>query len=466
LKDVSGQTTQPEPALNRETLLAIRRGAPEALAELFEFVFDRLYGLAFRMLGERAAAEDVIQDVFLRLHRAAGSIDVDRDPLPWLRSITANLCRDHWRSFATKVSTRSEDVDDAAGPGGSLADREHDPEERTLATEREVSVQVAIDTLPDDLREVVILRDRPWRHRRDRRRQPCGGAQAILTGSGPARGFAEGRVAMNDHHDNQLTDRQRHAAEAVRSLSRPGARPDFRARLKADFVSGALDGGAPAPVVRLDRTRRRWLMWVPLAAAAAMAAVLFFTGRLPGPEVLGSHTAGTVLVDGRAVSPADSLLLDDLLRPGAVVELRDGAELDLLYPGSLVMRLATGTTFTLPDHPRRWIGRDIEAELAIGEVSIRTGPDFAGNLLAIRTPEGRARIYGTLISVFRNADLTCVCLYEGTAVMDDRERELGSIPPGKRWVLYEDGREAELLDIAPPHQAQMEGLVEERGDCF
>ncbi len=271
---------------------------------------------------------------------------------------------------------------------------------------------------------------------------------------------------MSDRHDIPLTAAQRRAAEAVQSLSRPEADTDFRARLKADFASGAVAAAKPAAFATRPRPRFGFALWVPLTAAAALAAVMVFGGRLPGPEALGSHIAGTVLVDGRAVAAGDSLRLDELLRPGAEVVLSEGAELDILYPGSFVMRLASGTTITLPDRPRRWFGGDLDAVMPEGEISIRTGPDLAGRMLAVSTPEGRARIYGTLVSIFRNDELTCVCLYEGTAVMDDLEQELGPVPAGKRWVLFADGRDAELLDIAPPHLEHMEGLDRERCDCF
>ncbi len=271
---------------------------------------------------------------------------------------------------------------------------------------------------------------------------------------------------MTDHNENQLNEAQQRAVDAVQGLTNPRADADFRARLKQQFVSGDIDPKAKVVVHAKPVSSRRWLTWAPLAAAAVLAVALFFGGRLPGPDAMGAHLAGTVVIDGHEVAAADSVLLDDLLHPGAVIELRDGAELDILYPGSLVMRLASGTTMTLPERPRRWFSRNITADMSQGEISIRTGPQFAGNMLAVQTPEGRARIYGTLVSVFRNDDLTCVCLFEGTAVMDDLSTELGPIPVGKRWVLYTDGRAAELLDIAPPHQEHMEGLDRARCDCF
>lgn len=279
---------------------------------------------------------------------------------------------------------------------------------------------------------------------------------------------------MSDRHNNQYSDyseAQRRAIDAVESLSRPAAEADFRARLKVGFVDGSLDSKVDSPdqtgtAKPAAQSRLPWMPWASLAAAAIVLFALLSAWNLQGPEAMGSHHQGTVVVDGRSVAPADSVLLDELLKPGSVVQVQDGAEIDILYPGSFVMRISSGTTITLPERPRRWFVQGIESEMTTGEISIRTGPQLAGNVFSVATPEGQVRIYGTLVSVFRNDDLTCVCLYEGTAIMDDLEKELGPIPAGKRWVLYTNGNDAELLDIAPSHKAHMEGLNAARCDCF
>jgi len=142
--------------LSRDVLAGVRRRDPEALGELFEFAFDTVYGLALRMLGRPGLAEDVTQEVFLKVHRAAESVDPDRDPLPWLRTITANLCRDHWRSFGAKVSRAAvapEHHEDSLGAAPAAPDRD------LLAGEREAHVQRALMELPPPLREAVLLRE-------------------------------------------------------------------------------------------------------------------------------------------------------------------------------------------------------------------------------------------------------------------------------------------------------------------
>ncbi len=138
----------------------VRARDPEALGRLFDAHFDRLYGLAYRLTGARPAAEDVVQDVFLRLHRSADRLDPNRDPGAWLVTITVNLCRDLWRSGAHRVARRSLAIGDesvpASNPPGPAA---AEPEQDVLRRERERLVQEALLRLPEDQRAAVVLRD-------------------------------------------------------------------------------------------------------------------------------------------------------------------------------------------------------------------------------------------------------------------------------------------------------------------
>ena len=63
------------------------------------------------------------------------------------------------------------------------------------------------------------------------------------------------------------------------------------------------------------------------------------------------------------------------------------------------------------------------------------------------TPEGRAVITGTLVSVFRNSDLTCACLLKGSARFKTPDEDLVAIPLLKRWVVYADGRPCVILAV-------------------
>lgn len=155
----------PAPALASDApdaawMARVRARDPEALGRLFDAHFDRLFGLVHRLTGARATAEDVLQEVFLRLHRSADRLDPGRDPGAWLVTIAVNLCRDHWRSGAYRASRRSVPIGDEAVPASNPpAPASAQPDEQVLRLERERLVQDALMRLPEDQRTAVLLRD-------------------------------------------------------------------------------------------------------------------------------------------------------------------------------------------------------------------------------------------------------------------------------------------------------------------
>jgi RNA polymerase sigma-70 factor (ECF subfamily) len=139
-------------------LVGVRRRDPEALAAFFEAYFDRVYGFVHRLIGRRELAEDITQEVFYKVHRAAHRLDPDRDPVPWLMVIAHNACRDLWRSLDYKLARRSASIEDDPGLRNALRGRS-DPERDALAAERERLVQAAVLRLPESLRVTVLLHD-------------------------------------------------------------------------------------------------------------------------------------------------------------------------------------------------------------------------------------------------------------------------------------------------------------------
>ncbi len=280
---------------------------------------------------------------------------------------------------------------------------------------------------------------------------------------------------MNDGNQHDLTAAQRRAQDAVRSLSRPEADPDFRARLKQEFTSGALaeragpadgavhpDAGAPPASTAARKRFRPWMVWTPVAVAAAILAMVLVTNPLPAPEVIAVTGEGTVTVDGRSFRAADRAAYAGLLGPGSRLEVAGGASVDILYPGAMVLRVDSGSEFDLPGRPGRWIGRTLDAWLKTGEVTIMTEGGFHGNRLAVGTPDGKAVISGTLANVMVDDLLTCICLFEGHLRVESPDADLGSVEAGRRWVLHRDGSAPEYLPIAPPHQEHMEAFAKDR----
>ena len=145
-----------EPPLDLE---AVRRRDPKALGALFDRHFDRLFVIIQRMLGNRAAAEDAIQEVFLKIHRGAPTLDPGRDPGPWLTAIAVNVCRDRWRSGVGRLERASASLEGNPGLRDSLTQGTHDPERDLLAGERVAVVREAIQGLSQPHREVILLRE-------------------------------------------------------------------------------------------------------------------------------------------------------------------------------------------------------------------------------------------------------------------------------------------------------------------
>ncbi len=158
---VTGASVPPGPGspLTGAQLKRVKARDPDALAALFDHYFGRIYGLAFRMTGDKAAAEDVTQEVFLKVHRAAHQLDAGRDPGPWLMTITANLCKERWRSRSGRQEKQTFSLDATPDAVANVPAVGADPETEVLAGDRARSLEQAIGRLPEAMRLVVVLHD-------------------------------------------------------------------------------------------------------------------------------------------------------------------------------------------------------------------------------------------------------------------------------------------------------------------
>jgi RNA polymerase sigma-70 factor (ECF subfamily) len=137
---------------DRGVLEGVQRREPKALERFFDASFPYVYNLAFRLSGNRDTAEDIAQDVFLKVYRAADRLDVHRHPKPWLTTITYNTIRD----LARRTAARPEDPVDA-----QIIEDTHGiletPEDILLERERERLVDRALQELDERSRAIVIL---------------------------------------------------------------------------------------------------------------------------------------------------------------------------------------------------------------------------------------------------------------------------------------------------------------------
>lgn len=113
-------------ALEPPLLAGLRRGERAALAAVFERYQRAAYNLALRMLGDGPAAEDVVQDVFLRLPAAAARFRGEAPFGAWLRRLVANACIDELRrrQWLDRDTPAEGMVDPATGAGLAEAQAE------------------------------------------------------------------------------------------------------------------------------------------------------------------------------------------------------------------------------------------------------------------------------------------------------------------------------------------------------
>src|SRR5512146_1525782 len=76
---------------DKDLIVKLQRGSLDALGELYDRHQRMVYRTALVITGDEEAAADLLQDVFLRLHRFADHVDCERPLEPWLYRMTANL---------------------------------------------------------------------------------------------------------------------------------------------------------------------------------------------------------------------------------------------------------------------------------------------------------------------------------------------------------------------------------------
>jgi RNA polymerase sigma-70 factor, ECF subfamily len=141
------------------------RGDGGAWAELVRSHHRRVYGMCYRFTGSAHDAEDLTQEVFLKLYGNLRSFNSDKGSFTtWITTLTRNLLVDHFRRSRMERSTDSLDAgwdtaEDTRSGAELLQDARRSPHDHTVARELERMVQAALAKVSPELREAVILRD-------------------------------------------------------------------------------------------------------------------------------------------------------------------------------------------------------------------------------------------------------------------------------------------------------------------
>lgn len=289
---------------------------------------------------------------------------------------------------------------------------------------------------------------------------------------------------VSDSSFNQELPRE--LREALDSMTTPDPRPEFRSKLRGDFVAGEVrcsdtmvesalaDWDVPAaraefrarcrdaflsaaaPVPAVDEERGKLLRFLPLAAAALIAALLI-------PELLGKQAGweqlegGTFAVDGVTVSEPTAEELDRLLSARGSCSVDQGGEKVLLrYEGGLLVEADPGTDFLVRAVESK--GTALSLELSSGALRVSTKAEFRQRV-AIETPDGKIVLRGEAIGVDVLGERgTCICCLDGEVEVDPSFEgaegyRLGS---GSSLWLPRDSGEIKLMHDEVHHEESLQ----------
>jgi RNA polymerase sigma-70 factor (ECF subfamily) len=145
-----------------ERLVARDERAFSQLVRLYE---RRVFALVLRMLGNRAEAEELSQEVFVQVFKAIGNFRGDSKLSTWLYRIAINLCKNRSKYLKVRHTDEQDALDDiaeraplGAARGSNVAQVER-PDEALAGKQVERIVQEAIVRLEPSFRECLVLRD-------------------------------------------------------------------------------------------------------------------------------------------------------------------------------------------------------------------------------------------------------------------------------------------------------------------
>ena len=130
-------------------------GRADAWEELLALYGERIYNLAFHFAGSAADAEDLTQEIFLRLYQNLRLYRGDVPLAAWALRLSRNLCIDHYRRSRRerRAGVTAEEVLAAMPAGGD------DPQAQAQRRQQLRTVYRELEGMPEGLAEVVLLRD-------------------------------------------------------------------------------------------------------------------------------------------------------------------------------------------------------------------------------------------------------------------------------------------------------------------
>jgi len=145
-----------QPTATDDLIERCLNGDQAAWEEIVRLHWRKVFNIAYKFVGRHDLAEDLTQDVFLKLFKSLDTFDRRANFQTWLISVSRNLCIDHYRSVRKERETVNRDIDPA-----ELAPVSADKSAYALLETRDrvQMLREALDKLPPTLRTAVMMRD-------------------------------------------------------------------------------------------------------------------------------------------------------------------------------------------------------------------------------------------------------------------------------------------------------------------
>ena len=154
-------------ARDRRLVRRLKQGDERAFQEMVHTYQDRIFGLVYRMIGNRQEAEDIAQEVFISVHRGIANYRGEGRFYTWLYRIASNTCKNRIKYLKGRNFHRASDIDETpaahtqgdAGPVHPLQSVVPGPEATVVGDRLERAIQAEIAQLEPEHRLLIVLRD-------------------------------------------------------------------------------------------------------------------------------------------------------------------------------------------------------------------------------------------------------------------------------------------------------------------
>ncbi|ABO50796.1 RNA polymerase, sigma-24 subunit, RpoE [Desulforamulus reducens MI-1] len=138
-----------------------KKGDREAFEHLVRLYENKVYTIAYRLMGNHADASDLAQDAFIKIYQALPNFRGDSSFSTWIYHITVNVCRDELRKRQRRPTVSLDDNSSDSNNSNTYEIRSNDPgpEEMLDRSETQAMIQACLNTLSDDYREIIVMRE-------------------------------------------------------------------------------------------------------------------------------------------------------------------------------------------------------------------------------------------------------------------------------------------------------------------